>query len=151
MLLIPEIRRTKRAPDYSVICRLTGCSHKNSHRRAQLWAMADSFARSDSPESDSESGQCGATSWPSGQKRPFTDEGDAATLKRLTKMICGGNEDESLVEQGMLLVPVVRKTKCAPNYDVICAISHCSAKNRPRKAQLWALMDEFAREAAAGA
>ena len=115
--------------------------------------MADSFARSDSPESDSESGQCGSTSWPtaSGQKRPFTDEGDAATLKRLTKMICGGNEDESLVEQGMLLVPVVRETKCAPNYDVICAISQVSAKNRPRKAQLWALMDEFAREAAAGA
>ena len=80
-------------------------------------------------------------------KRPFTDEGDAATLKRLLR----GNEDESLLEQGMALVPVVRKTKCAPNYDVICAISHCSAKNRPRKAQLWALMDEFAREAAAAA
>ena len=151
MLLIPEIRRTKRAPDYSVICRLTGCSHKNSDRRAKLWTMADSFARSESAKArESESGQCGTTSWPSGQKRPFTDE-DAATLKRLAKDICGGNEDESLVEQGMLLVPVVRKTKCAPNYDVICAISQVSAKNRPRKAQLWALMDEFAREAAAGA
>ena len=114
--------------------------------------MADSFARSESAKArESESGQCGTTSWPSGQKRPFTDEGDAATLKRLAKDICGGNEDESLVEQGMLLVPVVRKTKCAPNYDVICAISQVSAKNRPRKAQLWALMDEFAREAAAGA
>ena len=138
LLLVPEVRRTGRAPDYDVLCALTGCSSGNSARKQRLWALADSFARSDPLTIPA-----AARSDPPAKPFTVTEVADAATMRRL--FAASGSGDDTLLDQALLLVAEVRRTGRAPDYDVLCALTSCSRRKSARKQRLWALADDFAR------